>query len=75
VKDTQAPDYANLASGWRWVTGEPWRYTNWQPNEPNGDRGAAHSDFLHMVAHGQWNDEQNAAQGDSARGFLIEFDP
>ncbi|MCW3051941.1 MAG: hypothetical protein JWN14_1111, partial [Chthonomonadales bacterium] len=61
---------------WRWVTGEPWRYTSWQPNEPNGSRGGApHSDCLHMVASGQWNDEQNAAQGDSAKGFLIEFDP
>jgi len=75
-KDTRDPNYNDPASGWRWVTGEPWRYTNWQPNEPNGSRGGApHSDFLHMVANGQWNDEQNAAQGDSAKGFLVEFDP
>jgi len=75
-KDTRDPNYNDPASGWRWVTGEPWRYTSWQPNEPNGSVGGApHSDFLHMVASGQWNDEQNAAQGDSARGFLVEFDP
>lgn len=74
-KDTQDPDYGNPASGWHWVTGEPWRYTNWQPNEPNGSRGGApHSDFLHTLSSGQWNDEQNAPQGDSAQGFLVEFD-
>ncbi len=28
-QDTSAPDYAEPDGGWRWVTGEPWQYTNW----------------------------------------------
>lgn len=27
-QDTSAPDYVEPAGGWRWVTGEPWSYTN-----------------------------------------------
>ena len=27
------------ASGWRWVSGEPWSFTNWNPGEPNGSAG------------------------------------
>jgi hypothetical protein len=74
-KDRGAPDYDDPASGWRWVTGEPWRYTNWQPGEPNGSRGGAPgSDYLHTLSHGQWNDEQNTPLSDSAKGFLVEFE-
>ena len=25
---------------WRWVTGEPWNYTNWAPHEPTNGAGA-----------------------------------
>ena len=47
-QDTSAPDYAEPDGGWRWVTGEPWQYTNWgysdgadQPdNLPDGGEGA-----------------------------------
>ena len=34
-QDTQAPDYAEPAGGWRWVTGEKWNYTYWARGEPN----------------------------------------
>ncbi|MCH2149861.1 MAG: hypothetical protein MK095_10565, partial [Phycisphaerales bacterium] len=28
-QDPAAPDYSEPAGGWRWVTGEPFNYTNW----------------------------------------------
>lgn len=27
------------ASGWTWVSGEPWSFTDWNPGEPNGTVG------------------------------------
>src|SRR5207247_1453618 len=35
-QDQTAPDYSEPAGGWRWVTGEPWSYTNWHAREPRG---------------------------------------
>lgn len=42
---------------WRWVTGEPLAYTNWDAGEPN-DFGSGGEDYAHMGAqpHGVWND-------------------
>lgn len=42
---------------WRWITGEPWSYTNWYPGEPNNATG---SEFFlaSWVQPGQWNDVQ-----------------
>ncbi len=31
----QPPGVTPPNSGWEWVTGEPWDYTNWAPGEPN----------------------------------------
>lgn len=31
----QATSSPSRSSGWSWVTGEPWAYTNWGPPEPN----------------------------------------
>jgi hypothetical protein len=27
------------STGWRWVSGEPWAFTDWNPGEPNGTVG------------------------------------
>ena len=35
---TEKPE-TDPAAGWRWVTGEPWEYTNWDSNEPNNAGG------------------------------------
>jgi len=45
-QDRNAPDFAEPAGGWRWVTGEPWNYTAWEPNLPNN--AVAMQDFLHL---------------------------
>lgn len=46
---------------WRWVTGEPWDYTNWQPGEPNDDGGNTYENVLMVGGAGNpylntWND-------------------
>ncbi len=63
----QMPDAAEPGDGWRWVTDEPWEFTNWHTNEPNelGDE-----DFLEIWGDlGEWND-----LGDAFRRFVIEYD-
>ena len=43
------------SSGWAWVTGEAWEYTNWYPGEPNNNSG--NEDYLTTwVTPGTWND-------------------
>lgn len=51
---------------WRWVTNEPWSYTNWAPGEPNGaDYLAFHGgSFL-----GSWNDRPDS----DTRHFFVEY--
>jgi hypothetical protein len=44
-QDRSAPDFAEPAGGWRWVTGEPWSYSAWEPNLPNN--AVPLQDFLH----------------------------
>jgi hypothetical protein len=60
------------ADGWRWVTGEPFRYTNWNEGEPNnatGDEG-----FLNFWNNGRWNDVNQFGTAALPRGFIAEFD-
>ena len=43
-------------SGWAWVTGEPWTWTNWMPGEPNNvcPYGEDRVHFIQWID--QWND-------------------
>ena len=44
------------ASGWSWITGEPWDYTDWYINEPNNACQFG-EDRLHFIeGRPQWND-------------------
>jgi hypothetical protein len=71
-QDHTAPDFAEPAGGWRWVTGETWSYTNWYPGLPDEFQNA-HQDFLWTGAGGQpqWDDIQN----DAVRGYFVEYVP
>ena len=58
-QDRTDPAYTEPAGGWKWITGEPWNYTNWCPvsGEPNNVGGSEewanfHGDF----ATGVWCD-------------------
>lgn len=59
-------------SGWNWVSGEPWAFTNWANDdifsEPNGED----EDFLEMWGwyFGKWND----TNGLTALPYVVEYE-
>jgi hypothetical protein len=54
--------------GWRWVTIEPWSYTNWFAGEPNN---LGEEDYLHLgrFTDGGWNDANGGTNG-----YIVEWD-
>lgn len=66
----QSPGSCEPGCGWKWLTGEPWGYTNWNTWEPNNSQG--NQDYLRSFAGGQWDD----VWGDVpiAFGIAIEWD-
>ncbi len=57
-------------ASWRWITGEPWSYTNWYPGEPNNATG--NEIYLSTwITPGTWNDIYPAY----AAGYIIEWEP
>ena len=54
-------------SGWEWVTGEPWIWTNWDAGEPSdfGDD----EDVLELV----WGDKWNDNSGWQKYHFIVEY--
>lgn len=52
---------------WRWVTGEPYSYSSWNPGEPNN---AGNEDYVQFVGGGKWNDLPN----NYSLPYVIEFD-
>jgi hypothetical protein len=59
---------AEPAGGWRWITGEAWSYTKWDPGEPN-DQG--NEDALAMIGRGTWNDAPRGYGGYA--GYIVEY--
>jgi len=53
---------------WRWVTGEPWAYTNWAAGQPNNEADAEHA--LAFESEGWWVDADGRKD---ARPFLMEW--
>lgn len=56
------PTYTNMWIGlywegaWKWSSGEPLTYTNWEPGQPSGD--GIYVEFNHNSDYpGTWNDE------------------
>jgi len=41
-QDVTAPDYAEPAGGWRWVSGEPFSWAAWGSGQPDNYSGAQH---------------------------------
>jgi hypothetical protein len=66
------------SGGWRWITDEPWGFTNWDVGEPNNAAGS--EDFLEMYGWpgpggvGKWNDNGDA-QTYWTSGYVIEYAP
>ena len=68
-QDHSSPAYSEPHGGWRWVTNEPWSYSNWAYGEPNNLGG---EDWLEMSYYfgKKWNDLPTA----STQGFIVEFE-
>ena len=83
---SQLADQATPITGWQWVTGEAWAFTDWRPlntaiyphAEPNDvdTRENNQENFAHFHAPGdspwRWNDAPNQLGG--IPGFLVEFE-
>jgi hypothetical protein len=52
---------------WRWVTGETYSYTSWNPGEPNN---SGNEDYVQFVGGGKWNDLPNGY----SLPYVIEFE-
>ena len=52
---------------WKWVTGETYSYTSWNPGEPNN---AGNEDYVQFVGGGKWNDLPN----NQSLPYVIEFE-
>jgi hypothetical protein len=56
-QDTSAGDYSEPAGGWRWVSGEAWDWTNWDPGSPDEGCGGYDENVTHINSiEGDWND-------------------
>ena len=65
--DHDAPDFSPPDRGWRWVTGEPWDYTAWNPGEPNNT--GTSFDAVHLEISGEWNDHSQV----TPFNFIVEY--
>jgi hypothetical protein len=55
---------------WRWITGEPWGYTDWASGEPNNNGGNENCIAYRDEDGGYWNDENC----NDSRWYLVEYD-
>ncbi|KAL4233264.1 C-type lectin domain 2 member [Mactra antiquata] len=67
---------------WRWITGEPWSYTKWSPNEPSYHSNEVCLSIFHRMALPWWGlfDWNNSDCGDLGYCFceksaLVNFVP
>lgn len=79
----QTPGSLPPDSGWNWVTGEAWGFTNWGVTEPNDSLGQP-EDYLVMTSNvapqvdwrGKWSDYPlSPAPATPTPTFLVEYEP
>lgn len=75
-QDMNSPTYSEPAGGWRWVTDEPFTFTDWAVGEPS-NAGATGEAFLELYGSSffgtGWND--NAQCSTINIGYIVEFEP
>jgi len=54
----QSAGSASADTGWRWITGEAWSFTNWTSGEPNNPIAGANALGLRGDLGGTWNDSR-----------------
>ena len=77
-QDFSSPDYAEPAGGFRWVTSEPFAFTNWHSGEPNNFWGSdPNENAVHLYFDGTWNDFPNAGvdpDENTVQGYVVEYE-
>ncbi len=56
---------------WKWITGEPWNYSNWDEGQPDN---AANENYLHYWYGGTWNDNNSNNYGNGIYSYIVEFE-
>ncbi len=61
---------------WKWVTGEPYDYSNWHEGEPNNEYNSEHYGMLYKpYYYGTWNDGSFSYLRDTdVRNFICEWE-
>ncbi len=75
----QPPESSEPTGDWRWVTGEPWEFTNWNRTEPNDSAGEDCLAINLTDYPGQWADYHGGLnpeeQTPSVRSsYIIEYE-
>ncbi len=73
---SQSDGAAEPGGGWSWLTGEPFDYLRWAPQEPNDSPSGPDRALLDPGSGTDpvaWNDVPDAFPG--ALGYLVEFEP
>jgi hypothetical protein len=74
----QDPATQQPSGNWRWVTGEPWTYTNWQAGQPNDSGGKAEDKLQFGFAYLEpvWNDIMSLDSTPAYRpiAYVLEWD-
>jgi hypothetical protein len=65
----QPPGSQEPDGGWQWLTGEPFVFTNWAPDEPNNARGNEDAIVL-LEPSGLWND---LSKDYIELGYIVEY--
>ncbi len=56
---------------YKWINGEPFVYSNWNPNQPDNSND---EDYIELLQYsGKWND--NADNYDKITGYVVEYTP
>ena len=74
-QDVNASDYAEPSGGWRWSSGEPWTYTNWNCLNPSNDGG--YENVLNFAINATCGSIPFPAWNDASEqcniGFIVEW--
>jgi len=75
-QDLTAPNYSEPAGGWKWVTGEPWIYTNWHTLSGQPDNSGGRQEYIRSNANWQWDDFPDNPINPSVQyisGYFVEY--
>jgi hypothetical protein len=65
------------ATGWQWVTNEPWSYTNWASGEPNNNGGTENRTVFFGLGNYSYNPAltwNDVPLGALQKGYIVEWD-